>query len=36
MKEYEVKNHRPMNEAFEAAESGDTFLVDHVRVFRIK
>ncbi len=33
---YRKENHRPMNEAFEAAEVGDTFLVDHVRVFRIK
>ncbi len=33
---YRKEDHRPMNEAYEAAKAGDTFLVDHVRVFKIK
>ena len=33
---YRKEDHRPMREAFEAARAGDTFLVDHVRVFKIK
>lgn len=33
---YRKENHRPIKEAYEAAKAGDTFLVDHVRVFKIK
>lgn len=33
---YRKEGHRPMAEALEAAKAGDTFLVDHVRVFKIK
>ena len=33
---YRAKDHRPTEEAFAAAVAGDTFLVDHVRVFDIK
>ena len=33
---YRKEDHRPTAEAFEAARAGDTFAVDHVRVFDIK
>ncbi len=33
---YRKEDHRPMDEAYEAARAGDTFLVDHVRVFGIR
>ena len=33
---YRKENHRPTEEAYAAARAGDTFLVDHVRVFDIK
>lgn len=33
---YRKENHRPTDEAVEAARVGDTFAVDHVRVFDIK
>ena len=33
---YRHEGHRPTKEAIEVAKSGDTFLVDHVRVFDIK
>jgi len=33
---YRKENHRPTEEAFGAAKAGDTFAVDHVRVFDIK
>ena len=32
---YRKANHRPTDEAYAAAKAGDTFLVDHVRVFDI-
>ncbi len=32
---YRKENHRPTEEAYAAARAGDTFLVDHVRVFDI-
>lgn len=34
-KGYRKENHRPTDEAHAAAKAGDTFLVDHVRVFDI-
>ena len=33
---YRYENHRPTDEAVAAAKEGDTFVVDHVRVFDIK
>jgi len=33
---YRYENHRPTDEAVAAAKAGDTFVVDHVRVFDIK
>lgn len=33
---YRFEDHRPTKEAYLAAQSGDTFLVDHVRVFNIR
>ncbi|MBP3478897.1 MAG: hypothetical protein J6K03_05365, partial [Oscillospiraceae bacterium] len=32
---YRKENHRPTEDAFAAARAGDTFAVDHVRVFDI-
>lgn len=32
---YRKENHRPTEEAYGAARAGDTFLVDHVRVFDV-
>ena len=36
VKGYRNENHRPTDEAIAAAEAGDNFLVDYVRVFDIK
>ena len=35
-KGYRLEDHRPTEEAKQAAKAGDTFLVDYVRVFDIK
>ena len=36
VKGYRKENHRPTDEAYELAKTGDEFLVDHVRIFNIK